>query len=212
MKASLRSWSCERITSAAVPATVPTPLRLHAGDARTPKGGYIRCPAANDRVLGEWKEGNASICVSREELSDVQMVGALRGPSPHARMQQTQGARGTRSRPGLMPACSSSNEVPAGSLALEGALASPTTDARNTPASTYSSLHDHGMHMRTIGACPASSPVEDTSRTRCSYKTRAPKAASRAGSCRPGVTWKRARTAHHHPEQPKSVRVYMGVM
>jgi hypothetical protein len=30
--------------------------------------------------------------------------------------------------------------------------------------------------------------------------------------CRPGVTWKRARAAPHHPEQPKSVRVYMGVM
>jgi hypothetical protein len=87
----------------------------------------------------------------------------------------------------------------------------PTTDTRNTPASTCSSLHDHGMHMRTIGACPASSPVEDTSRTRCSYKTRAPKAASHAGSCRPGVTWKRACAAPHHPEQLKSVRVYMGV-
>ncbi|KAJ7300954.1 hypothetical protein DFH08DRAFT_996544 [Mycena albidolilacea] len=38
---SLRSCSCERITSAAVLATVPAPLRLHAGDARTPKGGYM---------------------------------------------------------------------------------------------------------------------------------------------------------------------------
>ncbi|KAJ7304599.1 hypothetical protein DFH08DRAFT_52573 [Mycena albidolilacea] len=43
MKASLRSWSCERITSAAVPPTIPAHLRLHAGDTRTPKGGYIRC-------------------------------------------------------------------------------------------------------------------------------------------------------------------------
>ena len=113
----------------------------------------------------------------REELPDVQMVGAPKGPSPHARTQ-TQGGRATRPRPEHMPACLAMRPplAPLRSRAdLRGSLA---IAARNRPSSTSSPPHDHGTRMRTISVYPASSPMEDMGRTRCSYATRAPKTAS----------------------------------
>ncbi|KAF8188516.1 hypothetical protein K438DRAFT_1764265 [Mycena galopus ATCC 62051] len=48
----------------------------------------------------------------REELLDVQIAGALKGLSPHARTQM-QGGHGTRPRPGNMPACLATTPPPA---------------------------------------------------------------------------------------------------
>ncbi|KAJ7900574.1 hypothetical protein B0H14DRAFT_3423191 [Mycena olivaceomarginata] len=109
---------------------------------------------------------------------------------------QTQGTRGTRSRPGLMPACPSNNEVPVGPLALEGALARKPNDR----CEEHTRLHvllstrpwDVYAYDRRMPRFIASGGHEQDALLVYNSRTQGSEPC-----CRPGVTWKRARAAPH---------------
>jgi hypothetical protein len=119
--------------------------------------------------------------------------------------------RRARSRPGLMPACPSNNEVPVGSLALEGVLARKPNDRREEHTRLHVLLStrpwDVYAYDRRMPRFIAGGGHEQDALLVYNSRTQGSEPC-----CRPGVTWKRARAAPHHPEQPKSVRGYMGVM